>query len=462
MHARRARRHRAERFVAAIGEERRRGENVHPGRPRARRFPRLRARPRASRRVRRRVRGDGSSPRRRDALRRFTPMRRRGIRAAHSRASLLLRERETRGDAVRGGGRVARRAPTAHALEGRDWVLVRRRTRPRRARDDVDVYGERVGAKIEDGPRGFSSRPSSRDCSSRPRPGPREDIRGSDAARRPSLAPPTRFALSRVWRRGDGRVPRDGIFPGRGRDARRVSHRGVRVVRGRAGVHVRAARVVADVRAVDLRRRGRVSLRRARVAVGGGARAGDDWARREDARAGVLGASAGMSLRWRSPSKSKRTGFEGIGGMEGFEGFDTASAAARLSNPALRRSRRFGRRPAHLVGSASELARRALVNARAGWMPAVGNVATSVAFVASIATAIRIRPESNLHALALAPILLLLHEDGVVFESLAGRKKYARPWSPRRSSSSSPPPRTSREARRRPRWRPGRRRARWG
>ena len=86
-----------------------------------------------------------------------------------------------------------------------------------------------------------------------------------------------------------------------------------------------------------------------------------------------------------------------------------------------------GRRPAHLVGSASELARRALVHARAGWMPAVGNVATSVAFVASIATAVRIRPESNLHAFALAPILLLLHEDGVVFESLAGRKKYAPP-----------------------------------
>ena len=112
--------------------------------------------------------------------------------------------------------------------------------------------------------------------------------------------------------------------------------------------------------------------------------------------------------------------------MEGFEGFDAASAAARLR---IRRRLAFalaGRRPAHLVGSASELARRALVNARAGWMPAVGNVATSVAFVASIATAIRIRPESNPHALALAPILLLLR-DGVVFESLAGRKKYAPP-----------------------------------
>ena len=273
VHARRARRHRAERFVAAIGEERRRGENVHPGRPRARRFPRLRARPRASRRVRRRVRGDGSSPRRRDALRRFTPMRRRGIRAAHSRASLLLRERETRGDAVRGGGRVARRAPTAHALEGRDWVLVRRRTRPRRvARRRRRVRRTRRRKKSRMA-RVASHRVHPRGIVRRVRARGRGKKSGGRTPRvgRPRAADAVR-AL-RVWRRGVRRVPRDGIFPGRGRDARRVSHRGVRVVRGRVGVHVRAVRVVADVRAVDLRRRGRVSLRRARVAVGGGGRA---------------------------------------------------------------------------------------------------------------------------------------------------------------------------------------------
>ena len=148
--------------------------------------------------------------------------------------------------------------------------------------------------------------------------------------------------------------------------------------------------------------------------------AGDDRARREDARAGVLGVLAGMSLQVAFAVKLKaevvRGGGGGVGGTGG-GGERPGGAFAPFS----------GRRPAHLVGSASELARRALRAANAGWMPAVGNVATVIAFVASIATAVRIQPESNLRAFALAPILLLLHEDGVVFESLAGRRRYAPP-----------------------------------
>ena len=131
-----------------------------------------------------------------------------------------------------------------------------------------------------------------------------------------------------------------------------------------------------------------------------------------------------MSLQVAFAVKIKADGVRGDRGDGGVRGFDAASAAARLfESGASSFAPFFGRRPAHLVGSASELARRALVNARAGWMPAVGNVATSVAFVASIATAIRIRPESNLHALALAPILLLLHEDGVDLRILGGTEK---------------------------------------
>ena len=159
--------------------------------------------------------------------------------------------------------------------------------------------------------------------------------------------------------------------------------------------------------------------------------AGDDRARREDARAGVLGVLAGMSLQAAFAIKLKAEVVRGGGGRVGGGGLRRGGGGGGAGGGDERSGGAFapfsGRRPAHLVGSASELARRALRAANAGWMPAVGNVATSIAFVASIATAVRIQPESNLHAFALAPILLLLHEDGVVFESLAGRRRYAPP-----------------------------------
>ena len=298
---------------------------------------------------------------------------------------------------------------------------------PDASRDDVDVYGERVGAKIEDGPRGFSSRPSSRDCSSRPRPGPREEIRGSDAARRPSSRRRRGSRSPRLAARRTARTSRRNISRARTRRSSRVSPRRARRPRSgwrsrtrRARRRRRTCRGSSPPRARVSSPRTRRSRRRAR--------AGDDWARREDARAGVLGASAGMSLQVAFAVKIKADGVRGDRGDGGVRGVRRGvGGGASFESGASSFAPFSGRRPAHLVGSASELARRALVNARAGWMPAVGNVATSVAFVASIATAIRIRPESNLHALALAPILLLLHEDGVVFESLAGRKKYAPP-----------------------------------
>ena len=107
-------RHRAE-FRAAIGEERRRGENATPS-PRARRFPRLRARPRAH--VAFGVAfGNRSSPAGRDALRRFSYARRGS--APLIRRSLPPQRGRARCVAVAGASLVAL---TAHALEGRDWV----------------------------------------------------------------------------------------------------------------------------------------------------------------------------------------------------------------------------------------------------------------------------------------------------------------------------------------------------
>ena len=209
------------------------------------------------------------------------------------------------------------------------------------SRDDVDVYGERVGAKNRGWPAWLliASILAGLFVASAPGAAGRQSGGRTPRVGRPRAADAVR-AL-RVWRRGVRRVPRDGIFPGRGRDARRVSHRGVRVVRGRVGVHVRAVRVVADVRAVDLRRRGRVSLRRARVAVGGGARAGDDWARREDARAGVLGASAGVSLQVAFAVKIKADGVRGDRGDGGGRGVRRGVGGGASSLRRLRRSRRF-------------------------------------------------------------------------------------------------------------------------
>ena len=298
---------------------------------------------------------------------------------------------------------------------------------PDASRDDVGVYGERVGAKNRGWPAWLliASILAGLFVASAPGAAGRHPGVGRRASA--VLAPPTRFALSASGGAAYGAYLATEYFPGA--DATLVACLTAACASSAVGLAFTYAPCASSPTYVPwiFAAAGACLFAAHASQSAAGARAGDDWARREDARAGVLGASAGMSLQVAFAVKIKADGVRGDRGMEGFEGFDTASAAARLSNPALRRSRRFRGVVAHLVGSASELARRALVNARAGWMPAVGNVATSVAFVASIATAIRIRPESNLHALALAPILLLLHEDGVVFESLAGRKKYAPP-----------------------------------
>ena len=299
---------------------------------------------------------------------------------------------------------------------------------PDASRDDVDVYGERVGAKNRGWPAWLLIASILAGLFVASAPGAAG--RNPGVGRRASavLAPPTRFALSASGGAAYGAYLATEYFPGA--DATLVACLTAACASSAVGLAFTYAPCASSPTYVPwiFAAAGACLFAAHASQSAAGARAGDDWARREDARAGVLGASAGISLQVAFAVKIKADGVRGDRGGGGVRGVrHGVGGGASFESGASSFAPFSGRRPAHLVGSASELARRALVRARAGWMPAVGNVATSVAFVASIATAIRIRPESNLHALALAPILLLLHEDGVVFESLAGRKKYAPP-----------------------------------
>ena len=296
------------------------------------------------------------------------------------------------------------------------------------SRDDVDVYGERRGGVHRGWPAWLliASVLAGLLVASAPNPGGGQNPGGGYRASA-VLTPPTRFALSASGGAAYGVYLATEYFPGA--DATLVACLTAACASSAVGLAFTYAPCASSPTYVPwiFAAAGACLVAAHASQSAAGAYAGDDWARREDARAGVLGASAGMSLQVAFAVKIKADGVRGGRGDRGGRGVRNGVGGGASSSGGAPFAPFSGRRPAHLVGSASELARRALVHAHAGWMPAVGNVATSVAFVASIATAVRIRPESNLHAFALAPILLLLHEDGVVFESLAGRKKYAPP-----------------------------------
>jgi hypothetical protein len=57
----------------------------------------------------------------------------------------------------------------------------------------------------------------------------------------------------------------------------------------------------------------------------------------------------------------------------------------------------------------------------------VGNAATLISFLVSVALSRRVSPGSDHAVFALAPILLLLHEDTALFPSLSGSQRYAPP-----------------------------------
>ena len=111
-------------------------------------------------------------------------------------------------------------------------------------------------------------------------------------------------------------------------------------------------------------------------------------------------------------------------GPPGYRAANERDGAANAPSPFAPFS---GRRPAHLRGSASELHRRSLRSRRAEWMPALGNVAAVSAFLAGSALAARIAADPDTATFIVAPVLLMLHEDGALFPSLRGTRRYAPP-----------------------------------
>ena len=86
-----------------------------------------------------------------------------------------------------------------------------------------------------------------------------------------------------------------------------------------------------------------------------------------------------------------------------------------------------GRSPAKFKSSSAALAQRAMRAMRVGWMPVVGNVATFVTFASCTILATWARPESPFVVFAVAPVLLLLHEDEFIFDALSGTQRYVPP-----------------------------------
>ena len=71
--------------------------------------------------------------------------------------------------------------------------------------------------------------------------------------------------------------------------------------------------------------------------------------------------------------------------------------------------------------------RRALLSRRAEWIPALGNVAAACSFLTGSALAARVATDADAAVFVVAPALLMLHEDGKVFPSLRGARRYAPP-----------------------------------
>lgn len=182
---------------------------------------------------------------------------------------------------------------------------------------------------------------------------------------------------------------------------------------------------------------------------GGGHESAHERARMEDARAGVASVLAGLSLQIAFALKLKVSGISrgasvrdpnrrvdrarpgpGPGGV--MRGASRGTAVTGKSDGASAAAAGFSSpyRARRSASAAASLAHRALSSSNLAWMPVLGNVATVVAYLASASLTRRIgsRTDAETATIALAPILLLLHEDGFFFETLrGGRKRYVPP-----------------------------------
>jgi len=118
--------------------------------------------------------------------------------------------------------------------------------------------------------------------------------------------------------------------------------------------------------------------------------------RREEARIGVLGVAAGLTLQVAFALKLKVAAISGSGGGAGaggrgggvggggYSGGGRKGVMAGVKGGGSGKAFAFapfaGRRPAHLRGAGGALAQRTMAALSAAWMPVVGNVATLIAF----------------------------------------------------------------------------------
>lgn len=187
----------------------------------------------------------------------------------------------------------------------------------------------------------------------------------------------------------------------------------------------------------------------------------DERLRRDDAIVGVVGVGAGLAAQAAFFLKAKAGGHGVSRGQSGRNNRHSVQETRRRhrhgddssddedglvgSEDDVRRRRRptntstklgsqkpvspfapfSGRRPAHLRGSSLSLARRALKQRRAEWIPLLGNTAVVIAFLLGSLLAARIAPDPDVAVFLIAPVMLMLHEDGVLFESLSGTRRYA-------------------------------------
>jgi len=143
----------------------------------------------------------------------------------------------------------------------------------------------------------------------------------------------------------------------------------------------------------------------------------DEREQMSDGKFGVISVFAGTSLQIafalkfqvRSSLKSTRQRQRRRGGSSPFL-------------PATGRSR-----PEYFRSVASRNENRELKARSLAWMPIIGNVATLTAFIACVVLSDEFTNRSVFSVFVVAPILLLLHQDSVVFQILEDNQRYAPP-----------------------------------
>mmetsp|Transcript_9360 Transcript_9360/g.37930 ORF Transcript_9360/g.37930 Transcript_9360/m.37930 type:complete len:1127 (-) Transcript_9360:375-3755(-) len=148
-----------------------------------------------------------------------------------------------------------------------------------------------------------------------------------------------------------------------------------------------------------------------------------------EARIGLVGVTAGLTAQMAFALKLK---VAAVSANPGANRTRTAGGArGHVGTMKGARSSRFqpfsGRSPARFKSAGGALAQRALRAMRVGWMPVVGNISTFVTFASATVLATWSRPDSCFAAFAVAPFLLLLHEDELLFDSLSGTQRYVPP-----------------------------------